>query len=399
MMEPLTKAANMLSVILPISWMSITGCTDPCESPLPSGSNLIQHFQRLEEEQCLHRDDIVTLEEGMNEQYRQTTLHCDEIWRVSSIDGKNFDGKREKILDSASVPDVWIMPNGAHVIAYNDLTINGRRGGSSNLIDTALSDPQAFWRMGLVGYGGIGISIDHMNNEPLQHIKTDLHLKSPQEVVDPDIGMTSDNRWRLTWFGVNPNQMNAEVMGPIGSSKPHYFYRSESHRLEDFGKPKVILKSSHGQTGGADPAILNLGDRREALFIGPLDVTVMAWESENGTDWDVSAEPDFNTKAPLASPDAVAVPGGGYRLYGMKNGTPGTFLMYESKDGKRWSPHDSPVFEDENAFNTSVGVDFTGIWWLYYNMTNTECTKKWGSRRILPNQEQGAPVLPKAPGI
>ena len=154
MLSPPSKAKTMLNVLFSITWLTLMGCTDPCESPLPTGANLIQHFQRLEEEQCLHRDDIVTLEENMNEQYRKTTLHCDEVWRVNSIDGKKFDGKREKILDSASVPDVWIMPNGAHVIAYNDLTINGRRDGSSNLIDTALTDPQAFWRMGLVGGPG-----------------------------------------------------------------------------------------------------------------------------------------------------------------------------------------------------------------------------------------------------
>ena len=52
-------------------------------------------------------------------------------------------------------------------------------------------------------------------------------------------------------------------------------------------------------------------DGGETLFLGPLDRTVMAFESK-GENWDPDIEPSYNTRVPLASPDVV-LEGGTYR--------------------------------------------------------------------------------------
>ncbi len=362
-------------------------CTTPCEEPLPSESILHDVFMRLDKQQCLHTNDIHLMEDLLAAYHKQTTLHCDQVWRRTSIDGRLFDGPEQLVLTAASVADVFIERSGAHVLAYNDLR-------TSLLVETAIADPQKFWRMGLVGYGGLGLARDRMGGKPIERIETDLHLLHPQEVVDPDIGQTPDGRWRLVWFGVNPDQMNRGGIGPLNSSKPHYFYRAESDTLSDFGSPRVMVRSSEGMTGGADPTMATLPSGEEVLMVGPLDKTVMAWVSKNQK-WKATAPPDFNTRAPLASPDLVTLPDGTYRLYGMENGNPSRILYYESKDGLKWRKG-GLAYEDTTIFNASVDVDPVGTYWLYYNRTDAECLKKWGSKRVLPKDNLGTDILPPA---
>ena len=139
-----------------LSLLAILGCSQPCSDPLPLTAGLLDFFKRLDAEQCLHREDIPLLETKMTEYHKTTTLHCDAIWRRSSIDGKWFDGPEEKVLEAASVADIWIEPDGTHVLAFNDLRVG-------MLVEQALSDPQIFWRMGLVGYGGLWLAMDRMN--------------------------------------------------------------------------------------------------------------------------------------------------------------------------------------------------------------------------------------------
>ncbi len=311
----------------------------------------------------------------MSELHQKTTLHCDEVWRKSSIDGLLFDGPEERVLSSASVADVWIEPDGSHLIVYNDLR-------PKLLLEKALEDPQIFWRMGLVGFGGLGISLDRMDGSQLTSVSTDLHLAHPQEVVDPDISRTGKGNWRLVWFGVNPKDMNPDATGPLNAPKPHNFYRAESADLSDMGTPELILSSSHGTTGGADPTIVSKPNGGEILFIGPLDRTVMAWETDQNDLWNPNAKPTYNTQAPLASPDVILTEEG-YRLYGMRNGEPSIFELYTSEKGIRWERH-GIVMRNEAAFNVSISRDPIGTWWLYYNKTNANCLKEWGSERVLP---------------
>ena len=56
-------------------------------------------------------------------------------------------------------------------------------------------------------------------------------------------------------------------------------------------------------------------------FSTGLDMTTMAWKSVDGEKWNTIGPPDFNTRMRSATPDAVIDPEGGYRLYGMLNGS------------------------------------------------------------------------------
>lgn len=363
----------------------LLSCSTPCEQPLPESASLIELFQRLDTQQCLHKTDVLSLSERMNEYHKQTTLHCDQVWRRSSIDGKRFDGPESLVLTSASVADVFIEDTGAHVIAYNDLR-------PDLLSETAIQDPHKFWRMGLVGYGGLGLVRDRMNKKGLEYIETDLQLLHPQEVVDPDISQTKEGKWRLVWFGVNPDQMNPNAHGPLSSSKPHYFYIAEGENLSKLNGPTVMIRSNEGMTGGADPTLGTLPSGEDVLMVGPLDTTVMGWVSKDNT-FQPTAPPDINTQAPLASPDLVVLSDGSMRLYGMKNGTPSEIWYYESTDGLRWKKGNL-AYKDKTTFNASVAVDPAGTWWLYYNRTDQECLQKWGSTRVLPAESNGTNILP-----
>ena len=361
-------------------WLFALSClSEPCDKPLTSNSSLIDVFIRMEKERCVHAVDISTMRRRMSEYHRQTTLHCDNVFRRTSMDGKNFDGQEELILKGASVADVWIEPDGKHIIVYNDTK-------TDLLAQTAEIDLEQFWKMGLVGFGGLGIAIDKMNGGPVESFQTDLHLPAPMEVVDPDIGRTIDGDWRLVWFGVTPTQMNKESFGPLTSPKPHRFYRAVSPNLTEFNPPKVIVQSKEGTTGGADPAMLTREDGSEVLYVGPLDFTTMAWESVDGENWNALGAPDFNTRLRFATPDAVIDPEGGYRLYGMLNGTPGEFQMAQSQDGERFTKPKT-VLKVTGGFNISVGVDPVGTWWVYYNKTDEACMRRWGSSKAHPEMK------------
>ncbi len=357
----------------------------PCTEPLAQTSSLIDIFVRLEEDKCLHEQDSQLLQTRMSTYHTQTTLHCDQVYRRSSVDGLKFDGPEELVLQSASVADLVIDGVGRHIIAYNDTH-------PTRLSTTAQEKPSAFWERGLIGFGGLGLAIDPMNDTPLQFIEPNLHLETPLELVDPDIGITNDGLYRLNFFAVQPTMMNRTQHGPMASAKPHHFYRTVSSSLTEFPTPDIIVSSSEGSNGGADPAMLSLKDGSEILFVGPLDHTTMAWVSSNGNDWPRFEPPTFNTRQRFATPDAVADPKGGYRLYGMTNGRPGEFQVSLSKDGKQYGKS-KVVLRQPNAFNISVGVDPVGVWWVYYNKTDMACVEKWGATKILP-PTQGAQGIP-----
>ena len=359
----------------------LLGC-DPC--PRAPEQGLVPLLQHLDSSRCLHRRDRAALQESLAVYHTQTTLHCDAVWRRSSPDGLRFSGPAERVIDAASVADVFIDEQGRHVMVYNDLTV----GRLSELIET---DPERLWRQGLLGYGGVGLAIDDGSGFVPQSI--DLHLPHPQEAVDPDLGMTAEGQWRLVWFGVNPAQMNPKMHGPIASAKPHHFYRSLSTDLVDFTPPQLILASSEGSTGGADPTILDLDGGGELLLIGPLDVTTVGWRSPDGAQWSIHDAPHMDTHARVATPDALPDPDGGYRLYGMRNGSPGTFVLHRSEDGIRWS-QGSVVMRQDGTFNASVARDPAGVWWLYYNITDQDCLDAYGATRVLP----GGGHPPPGPG-
>lgn len=341
---------------------------------------MIDLFIRLEKEQCLHSTDIGSLENNMKRYHTQTTLHCDQVYRRSSKDGLTFVGTEELVLEAASVADVVIDKQGRHIIAYNDTS-------TGTLVDAARTDPSIFWERGLIGFGGLGLAVDSMNDD-IEYLTPNLNLKKPLELVDPDIGLTVDGQFRLNFFAVAPQQMNRTQHGPMASAKPHNFYRTVSASLNEFPTPTVIVSSSEGSNGGADPAILTRKDGSEILYVGPLDHTTMGWVSSNGIDWPTTAAPTFDSRQRFATPDAVPDPNGGYRLYGMTNGRPGEFAVALSSDGENFS-QSQVVMRETGTFNISVGVDPDGVWWAYYNRTDMDCVQKWGANKILPPNHLG----------
>ena len=102
-------------------WL-LTACSQPpCSTALSTDSSLVQIFERLEQDKCTHPQDVETLKARMEEYHRQTTLHCDQVYRRSSIDGLTFDGPEELVINHASVADVVIDKKGRrHIIVYND---------------------------------------------------------------------------------------------------------------------------------------------------------------------------------------------------------------------------------------------------------------------------------------
>ena len=368
----------------------LLSCTQPpCSTPLGPENSLIDHFVRLEQDKCLHEQDIESLKQRMKTYHTQTTLHCDQVYRRSSMDGLKFDGPEELVLESASVADVVIDGMGRHIIAYNDTH-------PTRLVQTAQYAPNTFWKRGLIGYGGLGLAVDPMNDEAIQYLEPDLHLSNPLELVDPDIGLTNTGQYRLSFFAVEPTQMNRTQHGPMAAAKPHNFYRAVSNSLTEFPTPDVIVASSEGSNGGADPAILSLNDGGEVLFVGPLDHTTMAWVSTDGKQWPTHESPTYNTRQRFATPDALPDPDGGYRLYGMTNGRPGEFQVSMSADGRQWKKS-QVVLRQQGAFNISVGVDPVGIWWAYYNKTDSNCVTQSGSRKILPLGPQEMPPVTPIP--
>lgn len=357
-------------------WL-LTACSQPpCSVALPTDSSLVQIFERLEQDKCTHPQDVETLKTRMDEYHRQTTLHCDQVYRRSSIDGLTFDGPEELVLHHASVADVVIDKQGRHIIVYNDTD-------PQKLVSTVQKSPIALWERGLIGFGGLGLAVDLMNGNSITTLSPNLHLDKPLELVDPDIGLTPSGQWRLSFFAVAPSEMDSVQFGPMAAPKPHKFYRTASNSLTDFPTPSVMIASSEGSTGGADPAVVSKQDGSEILYVGPLDHTTMGWISEDGNKWDTTSAPDFNTRMRFATPDAVMDPQGFIRLYGMTNGRPGQFEASLSKDGIHFQPPQT-VLREKGAFNVSVGLDPVGVWWIYYNKTDQECLNQWGSKKILP---------------
>ena len=146
------------------------------------------------------------------------------------------------------------------------------------------------------------------------------------------------------------------------------------------------LKTYDDDTSSCSTIILVSGD-------GGMENRNTVWKSTDGENWNPESSPVFNTRAALASPDVVAAPDGTYRLYGMENGRPGIFVLYTSKDGRRWKRY-GQVFKEPTAFNISVAVDPLGTWWAYFNRTDQDCIQRWGSKRSKPKTGQVTPILP-----
>lgn len=336
-------------------------CSQPPDPARPMATNDL--LARLEAQRCLAEDDIAAVEALMADQYERSSLFCDSIYRLSSPDGLSFAGTPERVVEHASVPDVAITDDGTHTLVYNDI----RPGLFVELLRT---DPERFWRQGLLGYGGVGMSVSDGGAGFSEVLDLDLALDRIQEAVDPDIGRKPDGTWHIAWFGIHVEDMTGG--GPLNSLQPHKFFRAEATDLRAFTPPVVAVASSEGSTGGVDPTVLDLADGGEILFVGPLDNYALGWSSPDGAAWDPAKAPDVPTEVPTATPDAMPDPTGGYRMHYMRNGDFGNFEVAFSEDGATWTEGTTMV-RTTTGFNPSVARAPDGTWWLYFNQNDAGC--------------------------
>jgi len=346
----------------------------PCDfTPEPGrGVEYLDVLARLEAQRCLDDEDQETLHGHLVDGMVGGQLHCDTVFRASSADGLSFDGDAERVLTHASVPDVAIDSRGHHILVYNDLT-------PYKLHDVIRTDPERIWRQGLLGKGGVGMSLDALDGHGFRELRTlDLALDRVTLAVDPDLGRRADGTWRMLWFGVNLDQYSNGWTSPLHSDKPHNLFRTTSTDYRDYPTASVAVASEDGPFGGVDPTILDLDDGGEILMMGPMPETVLAWQSPDGDDWgDDTALSDFDTEVPGVTPDAMPDPAGGYRLHYMVNGEQGNFQLATSADGRTWDAPGHVMRQADGGKNLSLAIDPDGVWWLYWNETDWDCVAAW----------------------
>jgi hypothetical protein len=324
----------------------------------------------------LDQEDLALVRDLLRQNYQDGIgkLHCDTVYRVSSEQGDSFEGEAERVLDHASVPDVIFTTEGHHILVYNDVT-------PYKLFEVLRSDPERVWRQGLLGDGGMGMSIDRRDGLGFQEVvDLDLNLERVQWVVDPDLVRRPDDSWRMVWFGILLDQAH-EDLSPLHSDLPHNMYRSVSSDWRSFPAASVAVASEDGDFGGVDPTVLDLEDGYEVLLMGPMPHTVLAWESADGQDWGETALAHYDTLVPGATPDAMRDPLGLYRLHFMRNGQMGHFQVTASSDGRNWSDSPKTLRQVEDGFNPTVNIDPDGVWWLYWNENDADCVQEWAEAK------------------
>ena len=99
----------------------------------------------------------------------------------------------------------------------------------------------------------------------------------------------------------------------------------------------------------------------------------MGWHSEDTVTW--PKDPDVETTVPAATPDVQPDPEGGFRMFYMRNGSPGSHESQRSEDGFIWNGHQRTLHEAERTTNPTADFDSDGNIWLYYNQQNEACAK------------------------
>lgn len=320
---------------------------------------------RLSAQRCLVEEDIAALAAHVVD-FQTVGPYCDAVMRTRSPDGLGDWSEPELVREHASVPEIFVTDAGAHVLAYNDL--------SPGLLEaTVRDDPERLWRQGLIGIGGMGMSIDE--GDGFVEVSTlDLHLDVLQQVVDPDFGQRADGTYRVSYFGITPEEMEDGAWDPLESALPHRFWRHTGAGLADFPGGRVAVESEWNEHGSADPTILDLADGSEILFVGGPDGNTPGWVSTDGAAWDVGAEPDLTTGFGTTTPDATPDPAGGYRLY-FRDNVSGTYHLSTSADGWTWS-ESARIYTGPPGGGLSATVDPDGTWWLYFNLQDQECADR-----------------------
>ena len=337
--------------------------TASCEAPPDPARSmaLADLLARLGAQGCLAEDDIVAASAAVDTFFASGDVWCDDVWRVSSSDGLRFSGTPELVRTHASVPDVLVRDDGAHLVAFNDLT--------PGLFEVTLrDDPARFFRQGLIGLGGLGVVIDE--GDGFADAAVDLHLDAPLLVVDPDLGLTPAGDLRLVYFGVTPDELDGATWDPVATAAPHDLFRATGIALDTLATPTPIVASSSGAHGGADPTVLDL-DGAELLFLGDPSAQMVGWTAPDARYPALGTEPDLHSGFAASAPDVALDPGGPPRVYYVATGT-NEVRMATTEDGGAWA-RVMPIDADPNAHGVSVARGPDGTWWLYYNVRAGGC--------------------------
>jgi len=322
-------------------------------------------FARLEAQRCLATEDQDALVAYADTLYDgEDVVWCDAIWRVASADGVSFDGEPELVRAHASVADVAIEPDGAHILVFNDL--------APGLFAETLRDaPARFWERGLVGLGGIALAVD--GGAGFVDMSIDLTLPTLALVVDPDIARAPDGTWRLATFQVEVEALDGSSWDPAATAGPHAFHVARSTDYDAFPTSTVAIASALGARGGADPTVLD-ADGEEILFAADAAAPVAGWSAPGGTRWDPGAAPDVHPPVFGMSPEAVVDPEGGYRLFAKSLASDGISLA-TSADGHEWTLRGTVGEVLGEVRNPSVAQAPDGTWWLYFGRMDDACVE------------------------
>lgn len=314
---------------------------------------------RLEAQGCLADADEDLLVAEVDSFFATETVWCDAVWRISSGDGHWFTGEAERVREHASVPDVTRGPDGAHWLVANDLT-------PGRFAEVLREDPARFWRQGFVGVGGLGLWRE--GESGFEEEALDLALPSPKIVVDPDLSWDGSRGRLATFAAVWPTM---DGFDPGTADLPHQFYRAESADLATWEPPEVVVEHGIGD-GGMDPTILDV-EGGEILFIGSNELPMMGWSAPGGLYPEVGTLADVLTEVIVGSPDGIADPDGGYRLYVWDPMAEQVGLL-TSPDGVTWTPEGLVVDPALGVTtNPSILHDSDGTWWLYFTQKDGAC--------------------------
>ena len=321
-------------------------------------------LRRLDLHGEIDPEDLVIAEEFMSSR-SNNRVYCDDIWRIQFGSQQEILRGPEMVWPHASVPDLLILDSGEHLLVYNDLR-------KDIFMDVLRNEPSRFWRQGLLGYGGIGFSIDRFDgNGFVEMLDVDLQFSTLQRAVDPDLGRMLDGNVRLSWFGMTTDVLEDGTVSPMETTKPHQFYRSQRIQSWIFTEPFLAVSSYAGRTGGVDPSILTLQNGGEILYVGPLDEYVMGWYSEDLLTW--PDEPDVETRVAGVTVDTLYTTFGQHEMFYMRNGVLGQFEVQASSNGFDWASGPQTLYFETDAHNLTVDYDPDGNLWLYYNLWNADC--------------------------
>lgn len=226
-------------------------------------------------------------------------LHIHETWLGHSRDGRSLDARQHKVADRASVPDVCAGPDGRGLVYYVDAS----QGFAGTSLTVRRLGPQ----------GEIGPALPVV-----------LEGESTCVPVDPEAISLPGGEVRLYYLAARRGRSQPRA------GKVHEFHSALSRDGVHFVRERGVRIQGRGIV---DPAVIRLAGRGAwKMYYAVLDdgsgrPAILSATSRDG----LTFEPDPGVRlVGVGSPGAVALPGGGVRLYaGVSRG----FSTWTSPDG------------------------------------------------------------------